>query len=305
LIAGVDEVGRGCLAGPVVVAGVIFSSQMRAALPSKELEEIRDSKQIRAEKREELSEWIKKNAMAFQIESVSEVEIDAINILQATFKAARKVVDGLSNTLKQEIDFILMDGNQNIPGLKMKQLAVIGGDRFSKSIAAASIVAKVERDRRMVELSKIYPGYQFEANKGYGVESHQEGLMKLGPCKIHRRSFLKKMQSLKFGADAELRVVEFLQQNDFRIMHKNWQTKGGEIDIVAGKGKEIHFIEVRARHWDLNLELSFPPEKQGRFQRAVQLFRAQNSAAAQKTFHLHLISVNHETITPLWDVFQL
>lgn len=178
-ICGIDEVGRGPLAGPVVAAAVILPKDCRILY-------INDSKKLSEEKREALYEEIMEQAVAVGIGVVSHERIDEINILQATYEAMRQAVGKLS----VEPDLLLNDA-VTIPGLPMKQIPIIKGDAKSISIAAASIVAKVTRDRMMVELDRFYPEYGFAGNKGYGSGAHIEALKTIGPCKIHRRSFIK------------------------------------------------------------------------------------------------------------------
>ena len=175
-ICGIDEVGRGPLAGPVVACAVI--------LPEDEmLLHLNDSKQVPRKKREILYDIIREKAVAYGIGVVSEKRIDEINILQATYEAMRMAIANL----KVQPDLLLNDAVR-IPEVDIKQVPIIKGDTLSASIAAASIVAKVTRDRRMVEYDKVYPGYDFASNMGYGSAKHYAGLDKLGPCEIHRRT---------------------------------------------------------------------------------------------------------------------
>ena len=171
-ICGIDEVGRGPLAGPVVACAVI--------LPEDEmLLHLNDSKQVPRKKREILYDIIREKAVAYGIGVVSEKRIDEINILQATYEAMRMAI---ANLKVQPV---------RIPEVDIKQVPIIKGDTLSASIAAASIVAKVTRDRMMVEYDKVYPGYDFASNMGYGSAKHYAGLDKLGPCEIHRRTYIK------------------------------------------------------------------------------------------------------------------
>ncbi len=178
LIAGVDEAGRGPLAGPVVAAAVILH-------PGAEILGINDSKKLSEKKRETLYPEILDKAMAVGIGIVSAARIDEINILQATYEAMRKAVEGLCFSP----DLLLVDA-VTIPGLAVKQVPIIKGDAKSLSIGAASIVAKVTRDRLMRELDAIYPQYGFEGHKGYGTAAHIAALKEFGPCPVHRRSFI-------------------------------------------------------------------------------------------------------------------
>lgn len=179
LIGGIDEVGRGPLAGPVVTAVVILPENCRIL-------GINDSKKLSAKKREELSEIIKNDAIAYSFGSVSPKEIDEINILQATYMAMRKAI----SSLPVKADFILADA-VTIPEIDIPQRGIIHGDAKSITIGAASIIAKVERDAMMVEYDKVFPEYGFSKNKGYGSAEHIEAIRKYGPCPIHRNSFIK------------------------------------------------------------------------------------------------------------------
>ncbi len=181
-IAGVDEVGRGPLAGPVVCAAVIMPLSEDEIIVG-----IDDSKKLSAKKREELAEKIKRTALAYTIIEVSEREIDEINILEATKKGMKEAIEGLS--LPAEI--VLTDGNMTID-IQTPQHSVIHGDALSYSIGAASIIAKVYRDKLMDEFALLYPHYAFEKNKGYGTAAHIQGIKEYGLCPIHRRTFTKK-----------------------------------------------------------------------------------------------------------------
>lgn len=186
-IAGVDEVGRGPLAGPVVAAAVILPRDFHVA-------GIDDSKKLTEKKREALFPIIKENAVAFGIGMADHTRIDEINILQATKEAMIQALEQASQMLLEKagvpIDHILFDA-VTINQIKTPQTSIIKGDSKSLSIAAASILAKVARDRMMVDFAEVYPGYGFEKNKGYGTKAHYEGLRAQGLCPIHRRSFLK------------------------------------------------------------------------------------------------------------------
>ncbi len=177
-IAGIDEVGRGPLAGPVVTACVILPKDC-------EILYVNDSKKLSEAKREELYDEIKAKALAVGVGMASPKRIDEINILQANYEAMRDAI----NSLPIKPDVLLNDA-VTIPGVDIKQVPIIKGDAKSVSIASASIIAKVTRDRLMVELDKEYPGYNFAKNKGYGTAEHIEALKKMGPCPIHRRSFI-------------------------------------------------------------------------------------------------------------------
>jgi ribonuclease HII len=177
LIAGVDEAGRGPLAGPVVAAAVILPTGV--LIPG-----VNDSKQLTEEKREELFEVIYREALTVGVGIGDHALVDRINILQATLSAMSDAVRALSVTP----EFILIDGISSIP-MNIPQRTVKKGDSLSLSIAAASIIAKVTRDRMMVEYDARFPGYGFASHKGYGAASHLAAIAELGPCPIHRKSF--------------------------------------------------------------------------------------------------------------------
>ncbi|MCR4892959.1 MAG: ribonuclease HII [Lachnospiraceae bacterium] len=177
-ICGVDEVGRGPLAGPVVAAAVILPKDCNLLY-------LNDSKKLTAQKRESLDIEIRENAISFGIGRVEPDRIDSINILNATYEAMRDAIQNLD----PKPDILLNDA-VTIPGISAPQVAIIKGDGKSASIAAASIIAKVFRDRLMVEYDKKYPGYGFASNKGYGSAGHIAALKELGPCPIHRKSFI-------------------------------------------------------------------------------------------------------------------
>ena len=178
LICGIDEVGRGPLAGPVVACGVILPKD-------EDIYYLNDSKKLSAAKREELYDIIMEKAVAVGIGCVSPQRIDEINILQATYEAMREAITNL--TTKPDI---LLNDAVTIPGVSIRQVPIIKGDAKSVSIAAASIVAKVTRDRMMEQYEEVFPGYDFASNKGYGSAKHISALQTVGPCVIHRRSFI-------------------------------------------------------------------------------------------------------------------
>ena len=185
LICGVDEAGRGPLAGPVCAAAVILP-------PHVEIPGLNDSKKLTDKKRRELFPLICEQAVAYGIAFADEKEIDEINILQATFLAMKRAVDLLS----EKPDYILVDGNK-LPEFDTPSQYVIKGDSLSSSIAAASVLAKVTRDDLMLKMAEEYPDYGFEIHKGYGTKAHYQALTDHGPSPIHRMSFLKKFYGTK------------------------------------------------------------------------------------------------------------
>lgn len=185
LLAGVDEVGRGALAGPVVAAAVVLPEGF--TLPG-----VRDSKRVPEPERERLASAIREMAVAWSVGVVEREAIDQINILQATFRAMRIAVDALGVTPS----LVLVDG-RDAPPLGPPVRSIIGGDGTVRSIAAASLVAKVARDAMMRELHELYPEYGFARHKGYGTAEHRAAVIEHGPCPVHRRSFLGKLMQVR------------------------------------------------------------------------------------------------------------
>ena len=180
LICGVDEAGRGPLAGPVCAAAVILPADL-------EIPGLTDSKKLTEKKREELYDIITEQALAYGISMVSEQTIDEINILQATFLAMRQAVEALST----KPDFVLIDGNRDPDLGDLPVKTIVKGDSRSANIAAASILAKVTRDRYMMELDGVYPQYGFAIHKGYGTKKHYAALEEFDACPAHRKTFLR------------------------------------------------------------------------------------------------------------------
>lgn len=180
-VCGIDEAGRGPLCGPVCAAAVILPIGC-------EIEGINDSKKLSEKKREALFDVITEKAVAYSVSMVDAKTIDEINILQATFKAMKNAV----NNLSVKPDIALVDGNRK-PGLDIEERTIVKGDAKSISVAAASILAKVSRDRYMREVDKKYPEYQFAKHKGYGTKLHYEMIAQYGICEEHRKTFLKKI----------------------------------------------------------------------------------------------------------------
>ena len=177
-ICGIDEAGRGPLAGPVVAGAVILPKDEKILY-------LNDSKQLTAAKRDELFDIIKEKAVSYGVGIVDHTRIDEINILQATYEAMRQAINNLS--VKPDI---LLNDAVTIPKVDIRQVPIVKGDAKSCSISAASIIAKVTRDRIMEDMDKLYPEYGFSRNKGYGSENHIKAIKEIGPCPIHRRSFI-------------------------------------------------------------------------------------------------------------------
>lgn len=179
-ICGVDEAGRGPLAGPICAAAVILPE-------GAVIEGLDDSKKLTEKKREKLYDIIKETAVAYSVAYGTLEEIETVNILEATYLAMNRAIEGLS----VKPDFALIDGNRVPRGIKIPCETIVKGDSKSMSVAAASVLAKVTRDRLMLEYDKKYPEYNFKKHKGYGTKEHTELIKQYGPCEIHRLSFLK------------------------------------------------------------------------------------------------------------------
>ncbi len=238
-LCGIDEAGRGPLAGPVFAAAVILPKGLQ-------LDGLNDSKKLSEKKREQLFEEITAHAVSYCVASASVEEIDELNILQATFLAMRRAVEGLS----VKPDICLVDGNQN-PQVGIHSRLVIKGDATSACIAAASILAKVSRDRYMLELSKQYPQYQLEKHKGYGTKLHCDLIYEYGVSEIHRKSFMNKILARKGmptrGEIGENAVASYLEKSGYDIVAQNYHSRYGEVDIIAEQDGTIAFVEVKAR----------------------------------------------------------
>lgn len=272
LVAGIDEVGRGPLAGPVVAAAVILPQECK-------IEGVNDSKKLSAKKREELYDVILEKAVAYGIGVVSNERIDEINILQATYEAMREALSQLS----PQADYILADA-VTIPMVSTPQKGIIKGDAKSMSIGAASIVAKVYRDRMMEAYEEVYPGYGFASNKGYGSTEHIEGIQKLGITPIHRKTFLKNLlpqegdTTTEKGHRGETLAAKQMEKMGYEILERNFHALKAEIDIIAKKENTIVFTEVKYRQ---NEEMGSPAEavglrKQEHIIRAAKAYIAQN-----------------------------
>ena len=180
-VCGIDEAGRGPLAGPVAAAAVILPKDC-------EILYLNDSKKLSEKRRDALYDEIREKAVAWSVATVSPDRIDEINILQATYEAMREAIAGLG--VRPDV---LLNDAVTIPGVDIKQVPIIKGDAKSLSIAAASVLAKVTRDRMMEQYEILYPGYGFAKHKGYGTAAHRQAILELGPCPIHRRTFLQKL----------------------------------------------------------------------------------------------------------------
>ena len=266
VIAGIDEAGRGALAGPVVAGAVVLPADMS----QEHIDLIDDSKKLSTGQRERAFDVIRTYASAYGVGIVPNNRIDELGIVPSTKLAMRDAI----RAIRWRIDFLLIDAVTNI-GIATPSKSIIRGDSKSLSIAAASIVAKVTRDRIMTDdLESQYSGYGFAQHKGYGTAAHMEALQKFGPCPIHRRTFKPVAQIIAdkswaflsatsasniasrgemnlpsgLGLNAEEAAANHLRQLGYRIIDRNYKTRHGEIDIIAKIGTEWVFVEVKGRN---------------------------------------------------------
>ena len=295
LICGVDEAGRGPLAGPVCAAAVLLPEGMM-------IEGIDDSKKLTEKKRELLFDIIREKAVAYNVGWASVEEIEEINILNAAMLAMKRAVEGLS----VEPDLALIDGNKR-PELKIPCIDIVKGDEKSQSIGAASILAKVSRDRLMKELAVKYPEYGFEKHKGYSSELHREMILKHGPCEIHRLSFLgsllhpetkkPKTRAHKTGARGEARALELLEKKGFELVERNYRSEYGEIDIIVKNSEYLVFVEVKTRRISSIERPSVwvDRKKQKKLIKTAQIFMTENKTELQPRFDIVEVVNNTET----------
>jgi ribonuclease HII len=197
VVIGVDEAGRGCLAGPVIAAAVVFQWEDDMQTARRELRKlVRDSKMLTRQGRREANALIREHALAFAIGSSEAEEIDQVNILEATFLAMNRAVSRVREKVTGLDMYILVDGNRTIPGVLGMQQAIIGGDAKIFSIAAASIIAKEYRDSLMEKVHELYPVYNFAKHKGYGTLEHREAIAKYGWSPVHRKTFQVKIDEI-------------------------------------------------------------------------------------------------------------
>lgn len=231
---GIDEAGRGPLAGSVVAAAVTLRGSKNQIAKIKDREEekqwklVRDSKKLSPKQRERAFDFVQEHFYV-GVGIIGPETIDRVNILEATFLAMKAAVADLRRIMNQELGmkkdeelFLLVDGNQMIPNLSLQQEAIVDGDALVKSIAAASIVAKVTRDRLIVEADTLYPGYGFAKHKGYGTKEHMEALRKLGPSPIHRMSFAPVRMSLPENVNRKLSLLQTRRSGSIAKKPKAW-----------------------------------------------------------------------------------
>ncbi len=259
VIGGVDEAGRGPLAGPVVAAAVILPDGLRGY-------SLYDSKKLSAADRTKTYELITEHAVSYGIGVIDHAYIDRYNVLQATYEAMRQAVAALRVTP----DVLLVDGAL-IPRMPHAQRKIVRGDQISQSIGAASILAKVMRDRLMEQMDGVFPEYGFAKHMGYGTPQHLQALATYGPCPIHRltfapvrEAFLRHQGTVQAAGDApstpvraDARHAQGLRGEDvavaalvakgYRLLERNWRVRAGEIDAIMADGDVLVFVEIRSR----------------------------------------------------------
>lgn len=293
-IAGVDEAGRGPLAGPLAVAACILD-------PKKPIYGLNDSKKLTEKRRNYLFNIIKKEALAYKVLLVSVDKIVDNNILKATKKGMIKAILGLS--IKPEIAFVdaIRLEDKRLPA----QRSLIHGDAISNSIAAASVLAKVSRDNYMIKQASIYPEYQFQQHKGYATKAHYQAIEKYGLTPIHRLNFLHKLKlgSMakinKIGSQAEEEIANHLSRKSYRLLEKNfWLRPFGEIDLIMKKDNRLLFVEVKARSGDDYLHASLNSlnsDKKRRIKRLAEYYSMSRKIESdQMVFLLAACLINKE-----------
>lgn len=297
LLCGVDEAGRGPLAGDLYAAAVILPTDCM-------IDGLNDSKKLTEKKRDELFDVITATAVAYSVGIATIEEIERLNILQATMLAMKRAVDGLSVNPK----LVLVDGNRN-PHLDVHSRCVVKGDATSAAIAAASIIAKVSRDRYMDRLAEAYPQYQFDKHKGYGTQLHYQMLDEHGVSAVHRPSFLKKYLSgalqpaQQRGIAGERAVTDYLLTHGYEIIDRNVSYTCGEIDIVARPiGSEIiAVVEVKARQHGqpMTAKEAVTPSKQKKLIKTAALYLMKRGITAKVRFDVAEVYFKGNTITDI------
>lgn len=294
-IAGVDEAGRGPLAGPVVAAAVVLPSD-------REFLGLDDSKKLSEKERLRLFREISRSGAEIGV-GIADVEcVDTINVLNATYVAMRAAVQ----RLRSRPDFVLVDGFP-IPDLPLPQMAIVGGDGKSNSIAAASVVAKCVRDSIMRSLHRRYPQYGFERHKGYPTAYHREAIRVHGPSPVHRRSFdLMGENKTECGKRAEDLAVLFLEAEGYRVVERNYRCRMGEIDIIAVEDEVLTFVEVRSRSGSSygRAEESIGQHKRNRMRRVAEYYLLEKGLGNSRArFDVVAVSVGSDGV-PALDLYK-
>ncbi|WP_130837932.1 ribonuclease HII [Lachnoclostridium sp. Marseille-P6806] len=308
-LCGIDEAGRGPLAGPVAAGAVILP-------PDHELLYLNDSKKLSAGKREELYDVITREAVSWAVGFADPGRIDEINILQASYEAMRSALSRLDPQPE-----VLVNDAVRIPGVYLPQVPVVKGDALCLSVAAASILAKVARDRIMQEYDLEFPEYGFAENKGYGSARHIEALKKYGPCPIHRRSFIRSFtapdsayagkgpwgRNLRaLGTGQEERAAQYLQGRGLAILEHSFRTGQGEIDLIAREADgTLVFAEVKYRGSDRFGcgEDAVNGTKQKRISRASDVYRAVHGLPESESCRYDVIAIDDSGIRWIRNAF--
>jgi len=302
VIAGVDEVGRGPLAGPVVAAAVVLH-------PARIPDGLRDSKKLSEKRREKLAGEIRSQAISIGVGIVHEQDIDRHNILQATFMAMQLAIANLD----VDVSEVKVDGNREIPGLDLPQECIVGGDDLIPQISAASIIAKTTRDAMMKSYHVLFPDYGFASHKGYGSKNHMDALREHGRSPVHRRSFSPVddcpnrnyqyyHQESAYGRMGEIIAGMFLIRNGYNLLEHGYHAgRTGELDLIATRGDEVIFVEVKsfAGESDDSLALErVTPAKQKQLASIAELF-LQKHPVEEAECRFDIITVNFSNPKPL------
>ncbi len=298
LVAGIDEAGRGPLAGPVVAACVILD-------PENIPEGANDSKKLTEKKREQLFDVIMEKALSVSVGIVDHEEIDRINILNATFKAMNTALDNAEVTP----DFVIVDGNK-VPRTADNIKPIVKGDAKSATIACASIIAKVTRDRIMLALDEKYPEYGFAKHKGYGTADHTNAILAHGMSSVHRRSFCTKLKPRGAsgtnmrarGDNGEEMAVGYVLSLGYEIICRNYKCKLGEIDIIAKDGKTVVFIEVKSTNNEKfgDAQSHVTASKKHKLRKTAQYYMLTNNV---ENVRCDCIAINSGQLTYIKDAF--
>lgn len=284
MILGIDEVGRGPYAGPLVIGACVLGDWQNSE-DAEWIEKLTDSKKLSAKRREELYVLIKEKALAAATGWVSSAEIDEVGLSEALRLATRRAVEQIQKT-KVPFSEIIIDGTMNfLVGTKLEKYVstLKKGDFLVKEISAASILAKVERDKYMTELDAVYPEYGFGKHVGYGTAAHQKAMEEFGLTPEHRRSFRpvreiaeNKITTKQLGDRGEQVVVDYLEASGHEIVARNYKTKLFEVDIISRKNEVLYFTEVKYRSGqDFGEALDFiNKKKQQKMYLAVEGFMA-------------------------------
>lgn len=293
LIAGIDEAGRGALAGPVVSACVVFDVE---DLPDIDVD---DSKKLKPQERERLFDLIIRRSIDFSVYAIGPSKIDEMNIRKATSLCMERAF----SLLKVSPSVTLIDGDFK-PFLPSLTYNIVGGDGKSFVIASASIVAKVVRDRIMAKYDRVFPGYGFSRNKGYGTSEHLKAIERFGVTSIHRKSYMPVYENRrKIGSILEDLVCEQLSDRGFRIVDRNFYTRFGEIDIIAEKDGVLYFVEVRGSKSSIDPADSITYKKKRNLKKAIALYLSK-SKLYQREYRTLFVSVLDSGTSPSFEIFE-